>query len=550
MNRCAVLMFACSAALPAAAQPTSVVDSPHNLSAGGPGQVRASMESQVCIFCHAPHNALAARPLWNRAMPPDAYSIYTSRALDAQPGQPTGSSKMCLSCHDGTIAVGSVVSRGMPIQMARGVTTLPAGSSNLGTDLRDDHPVSFRFDSMLAGRDPKLRAPASLPHEIRLDGNSELQCTTCHDAHNNSRGHFLVMRNSNSELCLSCHQVGSTSVAGHSQCIDCHQPHSAPSGPYLLRARTVTDTCMKCHGGLDQHAPSIAAEMSRLSVHDTGSAVDPEEPAAAHATCTDCHEPHTMSHGRSAAPGIHPNFGRIGGINASGSRVQSASFEFEVCFKCHADTRSVEPYIPRRIVQANTRMEFSPSAVSFHPVQAPGRNPQVPSLRPGWTTGSIISCSDCHGSESRITGGAGGVHGSNFAPILSARYETADFTSESASSYALCYQCHDRASILSDASFPGHRRHIVDQRTPCAACHDAHGIASSQGNQTNNSNLINFATSMVFPDRATGRLEFRDTGLFSGECFLSCHGVDHSPKRYPEPGLPGAPAGRIRPGLP
>ena len=78
----------------------------------------------------------------------------------------------------------------------------------------------------------------------------------------------------------------------------------------------------------------------------------------------------------------------------------------------------------------------------------------------------------------------------------------------------------------------------------CAACHDAHGIASGQGSPMGNTHLINFASDVVFADPATGRLEFRDSGRFSGECFLSCHGRAHSPERYPGdlrqllPGLP------------
>ena len=44
----------------------------------------------MCIFCHASHNASPIRPLWNRSMPIDAYTIYTSRALDAEPGYAEG----------------------------------------------------------------------------------------------------------------------------------------------------------------------------------------------------------------------------------------------------------------------------------------------------------------------------------------------------------------------------------------------------------------------------------------------------------------------------
>ncbi len=531
----------------AAAQPASIVASPHNLSAGGPGPIRATMESEVCIFCHAPHNASPARPLWNRFDTRESYTIYMSRALDALPGQPTGASKLCLSCHDGTIAMGSVISRESPIQITGGITTLPPGASHIGTDLRDDHPISFRFDSALTAKDHKLHSPASLPPELRLDANSELQCTTCHDAHNNSLGGFLVRRNESSQLCVTCHTVGSTTVSGHQQCAACHQPHSSPSGPYLLKRQTITDTCVACHDGQTVGAANVATDLKKYSVHDTRSPVDPPDPQLSHTTCTSCHDPHTMGHGSAQAPTIQPSLGRITGVNASGSPVANAALECEVCFKCHAEGSVVVSAVPRRIAQNNTRLEFSPSAVSFHPVESAGKNQQVPSLRPGWTESSTLYCSSCHASESSTgAGGSGaaGVHGSSFKPLLAARYETADRTSESAAAYALCYRCHDRASILDGASFPGHRKHIVEERTSCAACHDSHGISSSQGNSVNNSNLINFDTSVVLPDPVTGRLEFRDGGLFSGECFLSCHGVAHSPKRYPEGARPGfLPAG-------
>jgi predicted CXXCH cytochrome family protein len=521
----------------APAQQMSVVNSPHNLSAGGPGSVRAASEDQVCIFCHAPHNASPIKPLWNRALPTEAYSIYTSRALDAEPGQPTGTSKMCLSCHDGTIALGALISRDTPIQMSGGVTTMPQGPSRLGTDLRDDHPISFRYDPALAAKDPHLKTPSSLPPQIKLDSNNELQCTACHDAHNNVYGDFLVMRNDNSELCTSCHAVGNTSVAAHSACIACHQPHTAPSGPYLLRAATIGDTCLRCHEGTHAGAENIRSDIGKAFNHETFSQTDPPGSAQEHTSCTSCHSPHTMSQGTSTAPNIHPNFGRVPGVNSSGSPVATASFEYETCYQCHSDFAKVTPRVPRKILQNNSRLEFSPSAVSFHPVQTQGRNMDVPSLKLPWTTSSLMYCSDCHASESSTSAGGGGpsgTHGSNFEGLLSSRYETSEFVSESASSYALCYRCHDRSSILEDRSFPLHKKHIVDERTSCAACHDSHGISSMQGNTTNNSNLINFATNFAQPLASNGRLEFKDNGTFRGECTLSCHGANHDATRYGE----------------
>ncbi len=516
------------------AQQTSVVLSPHNLSAAGPGAVRAITEDEVCIFCHAPHNSAPTRPLWNRATPVDAYQIYSSRALDALPGQPTGASKMCLSCHDGTIALGSVLSRGTPIAMAGGVGAMPAGHGNVGTDLRDDHPVSFSYDAALASRDLKLRGPGTLPASIRLDANSEMQCTTCHDAHNNALGKFLVMQNANSEMCVSCHTMGSTNITGHANCSDCHQPHTAPSGPYLLKGATIRGTCVGCHGGSIAGVADIHSDLKKPYTHETNSPVDPPDPQDEHVSCVDCHEPHTMTRGAAPAPGLHPNFGAQSGMNISGTLVSSASSEFEVCFKCHADGTTRSPRVPRQIVQNNTRLEFAPSAVSFHPVAAQGVSSDVPSLRPGWTTSSRVACSDCHASESGVSaGGIGpsGTHGSAWPGLLAARYETADNTSESAAAYALCYACHDRTSILNDVTFKEHRKHIVEERAPCAACHDAHGISSAQGNATNNSRLINFAAGIVSPN-SVGRLEFRATGSRHGTCFLRCHGENHNPESY------------------
>lgn len=520
----------------AAGQQISVVSSPHDLSVASSGSVRAAAEDQVCIFCHTPHNASPVGALWNRTLSTQAYMIYTSRSLDALPGQPTGSSKLCLSCHDGTIALGSVLSSTTPIQMSGGVTTMPAGPGNLGTDLRDDHPISFRFDTALAGKDGKLRDPATLPHEVKLDNNRELQCTTCHDAHNNAFGKFLVMRNTSSELCVSCHQMGRTDITGHAQCLDCHQSHSAPSGPYLLRKQTISQTCLSCHDGTKNTALNVAADIHKSFAHENGSPVDPQGDPKLSMTCASCHDPHTMNKGIAATPPsltgprrtAFERLGTIQGVNVSGSPVV-ASAEQEVCFKCHGDGNPVVPTIARRQPQSNMRLQLNPSAVSFHPVGSPGKSTEVPSLKPGWNTSSTLACSDCHASDSGTTSGE---HGSTNQGLLVSRLATADRTSESATNYALCYRCHDRTSILGDKSFKEHKKHIVEERTPCTVCHDSHGISANSGTVVGNSHLINFDTLVVTADRVSGRLEYRDTGSYAGQCFLSCHGKNHNGLSY------------------
>ena len=111
------------------------------------------------------------------------------------------------------------------------------------------------------------------------------------------------------------------------------------------------------------------------------------------------------------------------------------------------------------------------------------------------------------------------------------RYDTTDNTQESPAAYELCYKCHNRSSILGDESFDDHDKHIRGEDTPCSVCHDAHGIASSQGTMTGNSHLINFDLSVVFPN-SNNQLNFIDQGFRRGACNLRCHGEDHDNENY------------------
>jgi predicted CXXCH cytochrome family protein len=547
-NRVLVVTGLVGAAAICGGQSQSVIYTPHNLSASGPGAVRASGEDEVCVFCHTPHNSAPVQPLWNRSSSTSLYTVYRSDSLKSEPGQPTGSSKLCLSCHDGTIALGSVTSRNQVIHMSGGITTLPAGRTNLGTDLSDDHPISFRYDSVLVNKNPKLADPGSLPAALRLDHNRELQCTTCHDAHNNTHGSFLTMSNENAAMCRSCHTMSAGTHGGgssHTDCASCHQPHTAPSGPHLLTGQRVSVTCLSCHDGSRAGGgANVAADLRKISAHPTESRpsfMQGPGTFSGHATCADCHEPHTMAPatGIARGPEVSPTMGTLRGVSASGAMLTRATMEYEVCFRCHGDQNTVgAPTIKRQVPQTNMRLMFSTAAASAHPLQGGGRRGNSPSLRAPWTSASVLTCTDCHGSDtSKRAGGTGpdGLHGSNERPLLLARYETADFTIESPSAYALCYRCHDRDGpdgILQDRSFKYHRLHIVDQRTPCSVCHDSHGISGTQGSHVNHAGLINFDISVVSPDPVTGRLEFRKTGTFSGSCALSCHGSSHSPKEY------------------
>jgi len=171
---------------------------------------------EICIVCHTPHNAatIADAPLWNHAVTTSTFTTYVSPTFDGAGtiGQPDGSSVLCLSCHDGTVAIDSFGG-------TTGSTIIP-GNANFGTDLTNDHPISFTYDAALATADPGLFDPTATTvtigvapktktgtiNDVMLLSN-KLQCASCHDVHNGFTNgpRLLRVSNAGSALCLTCH---------------------------------------------------------------------------------------------------------------------------------------------------------------------------------------------------------------------------------------------------------------------------------------------------------------------------------------------------------
>jgi len=567
-----------------AARADSVINSVHNLSVAGPGTIKAVSEKDACVFCHTVHRSNGEQPLWNHTMSGVTnYIVYNSPTLKAVVGQPDGSSRLCLSCHDGTVALGSVGSRSATIEMEGGVTTMPVGEDNLGTDLSGDHPISFVYDTALAGQNTTLNNPGTLNSKVKLDRNGKLQCTACHNPHDNQYGDFLVMDNTSSALCLVCHNNPNWTTSAHATspqiltppviakmagtkaisktaitkqgltastvsiaaCNNCHATHQAATKQYLMKFPAPEQNCLVCHDG-SAAAKNVSIDFQKSSVHPItiNSAAhkpneDPVNPETRHVTCVDCHDPHAANAQTAVKPAVSGALAGVKGITAAGGIIQPVDREYELCFRCHGDSVVRGPAtVTRQFIQTNTRLQFASANQSFHPVEAQGQNVNnVPSLIAPLTTASLTACTDCHNSDSSPAeggSGANGPHGSIFAPILERNLNIQDFQGESAQAYALCYKCHSRDSILANQSFNavnglgqerGHRFHIVDQSTACTTCHDSHGVA-------NVPHLINFNTSYVTPG-SNGRLEFVSTGSYSGNCSLTCHGKDHDALAYP-----------------
>lgn len=235
-----------------------IAESKHNLSKGDTRNDSAtSLEgetNEICIYCHTPHQAAdisTSAPLWNRnmALMPAAgtYTMYSSPTFDASAdlsSGPTGVSRACLSCHDGTVGInqllnnkGSGMGTASPVNASdKRINGLTGNQGSiqavplLGTDLSNDHPVSMRYDqakspngsysddtnsgeavtytnsnsgfntiTFITGKGINLYGGAT------AGNNTYVQCASCHDPHNAGNLTFLRIQNTNSKLCLTCH---------------------------------------------------------------------------------------------------------------------------------------------------------------------------------------------------------------------------------------------------------------------------------------------------------------------------------------------------------
>lgn len=554
---CAALAMTVTLAAAAAISNTK-----HNLTPTGPGVFKAPEPTGVCVFCHTPHNANPAQALWNRTLSSATYTLYTSSTLKAQPTQPSGSSRLCLSCHDGTLAMGTLLRPPKGQQPTLGMLT---GRTLIGTDLSDDHPISFTYDSQLAADRGELVDPLGAPNAPHLDRTGQLQCTSCHDAHV-ERSNFLRMDPVKGALCTTCHQPRQWSTSRHATstatwngsgsspwsstgytnvtdnaCLSCHRPHAAGHGKGLLAQSRETANCTICHtGNVANSNFNFNTEFAKLSRHpiETNEWVHEHNEDASsmtrHVACSDCHNPHASDASSASAPAVPGALKDVPGIDQGGAPVVAAQYEQEVCYKCHGLTSAITTGIQRQDNVRNARLQFDPTSTSFHPVAAVGRNTTIPatSLLLGLTASSRIKCSSCHNNNDWTSGGTkpAGPHGSNYKPLLEKEYRTDSVVIESPQSFALCYKCHDRTALMTTGKFP-HAKHLKDDIS-CAACHDPHGSRTQP-------HLINFmlfdgtaSRNPVVTSSGTSPIQYTKTAT-GGNCTLMCHGENHRSERYP-----------------
>ncbi|MEW5756347.1 MAG: hypothetical protein AB1810_08575 [Pseudomonadota bacterium] len=265
-----------------------ITNTRHNLTQSYVGLGKAAMDqyrnqyNEVCVYCHTPHGTSTnvEAPLWNRSKSTTTYTLYSTlntTSLSGSVHNPGLNSLTCLSCHDGTVAIDSVIN--MPgsggfsaAQMlvnadktsgdwatsqtfldswgsvagnagpspsgkhfvlagdtgfsncsnchANDLSTAgPVGDFNayfIGTDLRNDHPVGIDFP--LSGKNGEFNVPLATRTKGTY-GVKWFDSTTTGKVGSMDKNEVRVYKTANDGYKV--------------ECASCHDPHGVPKDPAM-----------------------------------------------------------------------------------------------------------------------------------------------------------------------------------------------------------------------------------------------------------------------------------------------------------------------------
>lgn len=188
-----------------------------------------------CVYCHLPPSeatqntgAIGGVEGWNRFKPAtEHYQLYKSSSIDAQVKTPGSASLLCLSCHDGTMAIDMVMFKPNDFKSKADAALHMKLSGNndlsscgkchdgrvahdispkvVGTDLKNDHPISLRYGGF-NWKDPDFRLPegqAGFNNGVKLYAGGDVECASCHNVHDTTNELLLTVRRD--VLCDTCH---------------------------------------------------------------------------------------------------------------------------------------------------------------------------------------------------------------------------------------------------------------------------------------------------------------------------------------------------------
>lgn len=251
-----------------------IASSKHNLGSLGTGANSFSGTAELCVFCHTPHGAdiSASVPLWNRTLGGSTYTTYNSLGTSSLDGAtvPVGSvSIACLSCHDGAQAMNTIIN-----QPGSGLTNAAYGAgtwgssanvvgaadgrlkagivTNLGVDLRNDHPIGIQY-----GGGPATTVPAAgsdyssfndadfkTARSASLNGNSVWWVDVGTQSNGRQKTDMLLYTRSGATATNGSVLTGAQPFV---ECASCHDPHTTANPTFLRTTNANSAVCLACH---------------------------------------------------------------------------------------------------------------------------------------------------------------------------------------------------------------------------------------------------------------------------------------------------------------
>ena len=232
--------------------------------------------TEICVFCHTPHasNTAVKAPLWNKPVAAGtSYTTYTTATSATIEGSVdmSGISLACLSCHDGTQAMdtminkpgsggynasGSAISGGVwtgARQSGGAMTNAGEFISMLGTDLTNDHPVGIQYcgggvstggASTTAASSGSCRdGDFNAPQNGLIGGHRAWWVDT-------SVGTSGTRQKTDMILYARAPTLAGDATSGQFQpfveCASCHDPHTE-NATFLRVPNTQSAVCLACH---------------------------------------------------------------------------------------------------------------------------------------------------------------------------------------------------------------------------------------------------------------------------------------------------------------
>jgi predicted CXXCH cytochrome family protein len=383
-----VIVLGTSAAL---GQITMDVLGAHNMAPGSGSTITGNLGSP-CMYCHAPHSGIngtagvLGTPLWDQKLSTATYQMYTSSTMTVnQTHQPLlgSNSTLCLSCHDGTVAVGTLTPYGQ-VSMSQ---PLSSTSANLGTNMQSTHPFSF-VPPIKAASDLWASVSATPPSTQDTTGavqliNGNVECGSCHNPHVqyiDPNGNFLVINNS---------------TGGNLLCVACHSTIPQGTGMGLVAAQSRAGIAARTMLGRVTPGASPGSKNERNSLafwNDSVHATAPNRVTGQSSPVATAEVVRKMSTMSVSRPTTVKTSGCLSCHSTHGATPNSLlrAANDQTCLACHSGGSNVSPPVP------NIYAEISSPKITHSVAIAGGNNSHSPKESEVLNHNRHATCVDCH----------------------------------------------------------------------------------------------------------------------------------------------------------